>query len=120
MLGVGAETLIHGGAGDDRVIGDYRSDIIFGGSGNDRLYGSFGDDMLVGGADIDKLFGSFGDDILIGGELSETLTADELDAALEQWSEEGLITDDLADGILDDAAFDRVFGGFGDDWNEAG
>ncbi|QEG34416.1 Ig-like domain-containing protein [Bythopirellula goksoeyrii] len=117
VLGVGADTLIHGGAGNDRVIGDYRSDLIFGGAGNDRLFGSFGDDMLVGGADVDKLFGSFGDDILIGGELSETLVADDLHDALDQWSEEGLISEDLADGVLDDAAFDRVFGGFGDDWN---
>ena len=53
----GPSTLLSGGGGDDKLIGD----------GNDKLVGGDGDDTLIGSYFEDKLFGGPGDDRLIAG-----------------------------------------------------
>lgn len=116
MLGIGVDTYMHGGDGNDRLVGDYRTDLLFGGNGNDLLFGGWGDDLLVGGDDFDLLVASFGDDLLIGGNLDETVVLDELYEAVDQWSEEHLVAESIVDGILTDNAFDLLFDGFGSDW----
>ncbi|MGI9471469.1 MAG: hypothetical protein ACR2NZ_08060 [Rubripirellula sp.] len=76
---------LHGGQGndrlvgsrlDDRLFGDDGRDVIFAGRGDDFASGGLGRDRLVGGSDDDTLLGGpgadvliagFGDDILIGG-----------------------------------------------------
>jgi Ca2+-binding RTX toxin-like protein len=52
------DDVLHGGAGDDRLVG---------GDGNDRLHGGAGDDRLVGGDGNDRLSGGAGDDVMDGG-----------------------------------------------------
>ena len=46
---------IHGGAGNDRLVGSFRNDSIDAGSGNDTLTGGLGDDTLIGNAGTDLL-----------------------------------------------------------------
>ena len=58
---------LHGGAGNDVIVGGRGDDRIFGGDGRDLLHGLHGDDHLDGGADSDFLFGGLGDDELEGG-----------------------------------------------------
>jgi Ca2+-binding RTX toxin-like protein len=116
VLGLGADTFIHGGAGNDRIVGDFRSNVIFGGSGVDQLLGGLGDDLLVGGDSADQLYGLLGDDILIGGNLAPALTIDELHAALELWAGSSTRSAALEAAIVDDAALDQLFGSFGDNW----
>lgn len=49
---------VHGGAGNDQIVGR---------GGKDRLYGDSGDDRVDGGPENDILFGGDGRDTLIGG-----------------------------------------------------
>lgn len=67
---------LHGGAGDDTIIGGSGNDKIFGGAGNDRLagrggddeiYGGAGDDLMLGGRGNDRMFGGTGNDRMYGG-----------------------------------------------------
>jgi Ca2+-binding RTX toxin-like protein len=53
-----------GGAGDDRLLGDRRSNVLDGASGNDRIAGRRGEDRLLGGGGRDVLSGGPGDDSL--------------------------------------------------------
>jgi len=66
---------VSGGAGDDRLIGDARSnhfdgsggdDFLAGGAGRDNLSGGRGDDRLDGGEGLDSLYGERGSDRLFG------------------------------------------------------
>ncbi len=64
------DTLVNGGAGNDRIDGgcvsvaplDLRGD-----TGNDELHGGAAADHLDGGSGDDKLYGGAGNDVLIGG-----------------------------------------------------
>ena len=67
---------IHGGSGDDLVIGssandnlqgDAGDDTLRGGAGRDRLSGGDGDDNVRGEGDVDTLSGGKGNDLLHGG-----------------------------------------------------
>ena len=77
------EDKIYGGAGDDRLYGEYEAtvnalydpsvaptgrpgDWIGGGSGNDKAFGGAGDDVLMGGLGEDMLTGGAGMDVLLG------------------------------------------------------
>ncbi|AGB80020.1 type 1 secretion C-terminal target domain (VC_A0849 subclass) [Enterobacteriaceae bacterium strain FGI 57] len=57
--------ILHGGEGDDILLGGGGNDILNGGLGGDILYGGTGNDILTGGK---------GDDILHGGTGSDTFT----------------------------------------------
>lgn len=46
-------SLLHGGAGDDRLFGQAGNDTLYGGEGNDYLYGGKGTDTLYGGVGND-------------------------------------------------------------------
>lgn len=72
----GAFEVVHGTAGDDRLVagaadavlrGDDGNDRLTGGAGADRLAGGAGDDVLTGGAGNDTLDGGTGADRLAGG-----------------------------------------------------
>ena len=60
-------TELHGGAGNDVLLGGSGDDQLFGDDGNDKLGGNGGDDNLFGGNGMDTLNGSCGDDLLMGG-----------------------------------------------------
>lgn len=53
------DTELHGGAGNDQLLG---------GSGHELLFGGPGDDAIGGGSGFDKLDGGPGDDVLVGGD----------------------------------------------------
>ena len=44
-------TSVHGGYGDDTLVGTRENDVLNGGHGEDRLYGGAGDDLLISYAD---------------------------------------------------------------------
>jgi serralysin len=63
----GANDLINGVAGDERLHGLLGSDTLNGGAGNDQLFGGGGADRLNGSVGNDQLRGGAGNDTLIGG-----------------------------------------------------
>ena len=58
---------IHGGAGDDFLLGNAEANVIRGGYGADTIHGRQGYDLLQGNAGNDTLNGGFGNDTLDGG-----------------------------------------------------
>jgi Ca2+-binding RTX toxin-like protein len=73
---------IHGGAGDDSLIGGSGDDLLFGEDGTDVLLGGNGNDVVVGGAGTDTLFGGNGRDVLIGGTGADVIAGDNGDDVL--------------------------------------
>ena len=103
----GADTIIgnldlaavmHGGAGNDLLIGGRNDDVIHGGAGHDLIFGGLGDDELHGDEGNDWLHGGAGNDLLRGG-------------AGNDWLLGGFGDDDL-DG---EDGFDWLIGGPGND-----
>src|SRR5262245_20572341 len=94
----GVDSIVHGNAGNDTIIGGNGSNQFFGDEGDDRLFGGNGSDQLHGGAGNDYLFGGNGADALFGEDGDDWL-----------FGENGA---DLLDGGLD---FDWLFGGNGAD-----
>jgi Ca2+-binding RTX toxin-like protein len=64
--------ILHGGAGNDRLVGGSAADEIFGEGGSNLLDGGPGDDVLYGGAGDDTLVASAGHDELLGGAGANT------------------------------------------------
>jgi len=63
-----------GESGNDELRGfNDRNDVLHGGAGNDHLLGLSGDDVLDGGAGNDELVGGDGNDALIGGTGNDIL-----------------------------------------------
>jgi Ca2+-binding RTX toxin-like protein len=58
---------LHGGSGNDSLIGTDRLNVLYGDDGDDVLHGNAGRDVLFGGPGSDMLFGNAGDDLLNGG-----------------------------------------------------
>ena len=79
-LASGNRIEIHGGDGDDIIVGGSLSDDLYGEGGNDVLIGGTravdGDDFLSGGAGVDTLFGHYGADTLDGGAGEDLLISD--------------------------------------------
>ncbi len=71
---------IHGGDGDDVIVGGFLGDELFGDGGNDVILGGTqftdGDDMLFGGQGKDTIFGHLGADTLDGGGGEDLLISD--------------------------------------------
>lgn len=59
-LGVTADVVLVGGAGDDTLRGGFGDDLLLGGGGTDNLWGNQGKDVLRGGAGNDVLQGDGG------------------------------------------------------------
>jgi Ca2+-binding RTX toxin-like protein len=70
---------IHGGAGDDVLVGGAGRDSLFGDDGNDYLVGGAGNDLLLGGAGDDRLLGGNVRDLLIGGRGADRLNGQQDD-----------------------------------------
>jgi len=91
---------IFGDGGNDTITGGAKDDWIFGGAGNDTLYAGGGNgNYLDGGADNDALYGATGSDWLEGGSGIDIL--------------HGNAGDDILSGGT--GAGDQLFGGSGDD-----
>lgn len=62
-----------GGAGSDRLLGNWIANDIRGGPGDDWIEGRNGPDLLIGDDGADSLFGGNGDDTLVGGRGDDRL-----------------------------------------------
>ncbi len=139
VIGGSGNDVLTGGAGNDHLFGRGGEDVLVGGDGNDKLFGGRGTDLLVGGEDSDLVFGQHGEDLLIGGStvfdddaaLVQPPEEIELATILDTWvhgtaaqqqelADDGIVLDENT--VLDDADFDLLFGGSGDDtaWLFAG
>ncbi len=71
---------LHGGDGDDVLVGGFLGDTLYGNAGNDVLLGGTqfidGADQLFGGEGKDTLFGHWGADTLNGGADEDLLMGD--------------------------------------------
>jgi Ca2+-binding RTX toxin-like protein len=63
----GIQSALHGGSGNDTVVGSTGRDFLAGEEGDDRLYGGSGVDYLAGGDGNDYLDAGPGNDYLDGG-----------------------------------------------------
>ncbi len=86
--GAGADTL-RGGRGNDRLHGGDGDDLLSGDLGNDILAGHGGSDLLIGGMNPDTLRGGSGEDILIGGTTTYDNNVAALAAIMDEWTAAG-------------------------------
>jgi hypothetical protein len=89
---------IFAGAGNDRVLAGFGHDLIHAGSGSDEVDGGGGTDYVYGDDNIDKLHGGFREDVLVGGGGNDFL-----------WGDAG------GDYLKGGPGADRFFGGDGND-----
>lgn len=75
--------LLFGQAGDDFMNGYYGNDTLHGGDGNDRLEGGHDHDLLFGDGGNDLLIGYYGDDTLNGGSGNDNLNGGKNDDVLD-------------------------------------
>jgi Ca2+-binding RTX toxin-like protein len=75
---------LHGGAGDDLLVGGGADNILVGGTGDDILIGSGKHNVLIGGLGSDLLIGS-GDDLMIAGATAYDDDSLALEAILAEW-----------------------------------
>ena len=107
---------LHGGTGNDEIIGGLGSNLVFGGSGNDKMLGGVRGDLLVGGAGTDTIIDALGDDVLVGGNVSNLLTDDFYRQVLQQWDSGQVQNSRFQQLLTDDDAIDSLFDSLGDDW----
>jgi Ca2+-binding RTX toxin-like protein len=109
-------TLLHGGSGDDELIGGLGSNLIFGGTGKDKLTGGVRNDLLVGDAGADTLIDALGNDVQVGGHVANGLTDDFYRQVLQQWGTSKSQNSRFKQELTDDNAVDSLFDSLGDDW----
>lgn len=91
-------TILSGGAGNDKLTAGLGNDTLRGDGGNDTLKGQAGNDRLFGGGDNDSLDGGIGNDTLLG-----------------ESGNDSLVGGDGKDGLSGGAGNDRLDGGKGND-----
>ena len=67
IVGSDDDDTLHGGEGDDTILGLGGNDSIYANAGDDEIHGGDGEDTLFGGSDNDELYGGDGEDTLSGG-----------------------------------------------------
>jgi Ca2+-binding RTX toxin-like protein len=65
---------IHGGEGDDELVGSTAPDKLYGEGGNDTINAQASDDLLEGGPGDDFLTASEGNDTVVGGPGADTMS----------------------------------------------
>ena len=103
IVGDGANQVLHGAIGTDRLLGEGGHDTIYGYEGQDFLRGGDGDDLLIGGKDFDDMHGNTGNDTLHGGQ-----------------GDDWVVGGQGNDVLFGDLGNDIVFGNLGDDVCEGG
>ena len=120
LIDLAIDSLLHGGEGDDELIGSDGADLIFGGLGNDHLTGAAGNDFLIGGSGADWIAGSADHEILVAGDVAEDFIDEALRLILAHWVDDRVPDAELEDGVLDetlgDDGFDMLTGSSGSDW----
>lgn len=107
--GGGGNDSIVGSKGDDSIRGESGDDFLIGGAGRDSLNGGDGNDRVDGKGGADTINGELGDDCLIGGDgIDWLIEAADVNFTLTKTTLVGLGTDRLAQ--FEKAA---VFGGDG-------
>jgi len=116
---------VHGGGGNDTITGDKGNDRISGGSGNDSLSGGVGNDWVWGDAGDDIAHGDAGNDHVLGGADNDQLFGDAGHDALDGGDGDDILDggdnkDHLNGGAGNDQLFgqgdkDLLWGGDGDD-----
>ncbi|MDO8336256.1 MAG: flagellinolysin [Candidatus Saccharibacteria bacterium] len=101
---------LHGGEGDDLLLGWYARDEMYGDEGNDALFASDGNDLLDGGEGNDTLAGGWGNDTLLAGEGDDLLIGDDVGASIQG----------AADVLYGGAGKDTLHGNAGDDYLHGG
>jgi Ca2+-binding RTX toxin-like protein len=83
IYGGSGEETAYGDQGNDTILGASGDDWLVGGDGNDQVYGGSSNDWVTGDNGDDKLYGDAGNDSLSGGEGRDFLSSgagdDELD-----------------------------------------
>ncbi len=106
---------VHGGDGNDTIIGSPFCDSVYGGGGKDVLQGGSGDD---------ELHGSDGKDVLCGDEGKDTLYGERGDDTLKGGSGDDFLDGDtqlIGEGITQFySGKDLLLGGAGNDYLSAG
>ena len=97
------KTTIHGGAGNDSILGS---------PGADRIYGGDGDDTINGAAGRDRIDGQAGADVLIGGKNNDSISGAS--------GNDSIYGGDGDDMLAGNKGNDRVEGGKGYDWLDGG
>jgi Ca2+-binding RTX toxin-like protein len=124
LIGGGGYDELYGESGNDTLSGNGGNDILVGGAGRDSLSGGNGLDLLISGLGVDSLSGGNGDDILIGGRTAHDENHAALATIMASWyanapfqsrvnSLSGRINSST---VFDDGARDRLDGGAGRDW----
>jgi len=113
--------MLHGGAGNDELIGAAGSDLLIGGLGDDMLTGAAGNDFLIGGDGSDRIVGSAGHGILVAGDVACSSTEQALREVLALWVAGREYDDATTDDVLDETLiagedFDMLTGSSGADW----
>ncbi|MCP9917485.1 calcium-binding protein [Cyanobium sp. ATX 6F1] len=78
--GGGFAYYVHGGTGNDSIIGSSQNDYIRGGAGDDSISSGGGNDLVRGGAGSDSIFTGLGIDTLY-------YTADQIGASTDIWQD---------------------------------
>lgn len=99
--------LIHGGSGNDGIVGSAASDVIFGEAGDDQIWAQAGNDYVDGGDGVDILFGRSGNDSLMG-DLGN-------DTAIGGQGADYLVGGDGNDSLLGGTEIDWIDGSAGGD-----
>jgi hypothetical protein len=131
---------LHGGDGNDSIVGGGANSIMIGGAGNDSLSSKQGRNVYIGGTGSDSIKGSKFDELLISGSTDFDTNDAALSAILNEWSSQlashtyaarvanlrdGTGSGDRLNGsfflttatVDDDAAVDNLIGGKKDlDW----
>jgi hypothetical protein len=118
------------GAGNDVLLVTANKPVVaVGGEGADLLTGGPGRSILIGGLGNDLVYGGSGQDILVGGRITVDENAVALLALLAEWNgpnDRPTRVTNLLNGTgansphklvaIDDAVFDILLGGAGNDW----
>jgi Ca2+-binding RTX toxin-like protein len=103
-------SVVHGGAGDDRIYGVLyaaNGDRLFGDDGNDKIVGGRGADVIYGGNGNDQIIAKGGQDIVRGGSGNDTIRGD---SGLDK------LYGDSGDDTVNGGRYqDRLYGGSGND-----
>ncbi len=118
--GRGNDTIV-GDAGNDTLVGDLGDDVIDGGAGDDKLVGQAGDDTIFGGPGNDRLLGGPGDDHLFGDAGDDTISGDGDHDDLHGGDGDDVLTGGVGNDTLDGGGGNDVLvGGNGTDTVDGG